>query len=150
MVMANVLYSKDEIIRILEDHEFDKLSFVDGYGHINVEGYNMEVSVQAQGEVISDEIIELAVKGLNKLDECIESAYKWISLLKDAEGGELDIIGICFERVRRGYESGASEILGFSIWVHLDGNDISRDVIVYFSENSLLYGQAYAIEEALA
>jgi hypothetical protein len=110
----------------------------------------MEVSVQAQGEVISDEIIELAVKGLNRLDECVGSAYKWISLLKDADGGKLDIIGICFERVTHGYESGASQALGFTIWVHLDTNDISRDLIVYYSENSLLYGQAYAIEEALA
>ena len=70
--------------------------------------------------------------------------------MKDADGGELDMTGICFERVRHGYESAASEILGAALWIHLDKGDTSRDLIVYYSENSLLYGQAYAIEEALA
>lgn len=46
--------------------------------------------IEAPDRTISDELSDLAVNGLNHLDKCLESAYKWLERMKDACDEQLE------------------------------------------------------------
>lgn len=83
-------FSISEIINFLEQHNFEKFRFVDDYAYIYANSDPCEIVIESPDRTISDELSDLAVNGLNHLDKCLESAYKWLERMKDACDEQLE------------------------------------------------------------
>lgn len=140
-------FSYDEIIDLLEKRDLSKFSFHDDYAYIYATSDPSEIVIEAPDKIISDEIIELAIKALKQIDKSLESAYKWSERLKDASAGELEPVGICFEHFGYGYENKTSYDLGFVICFQFKDYDMSRAFAAKYAAHSFEHGGAFAIEE---
>lgn len=75
-------YTRDEVIRFLEDKCFEKFLFFECDGVPSAHIYTTdfyEISIEASGETIPEENRLLAVKVLKNLDEAVRKALPWLA-----------------------------------------------------------------------
>ncbi len=70
-------YSIPEVIRFLENKNFENFGFTNDHAYINVLGVE-DIIIESTDNKVSDETIELAVKVLKELKKCVDIAYKWL------------------------------------------------------------------------
>mgnify|MGYP003294341065 CR=1 FL=1 len=70
-------YSLSEIIRFLENKDYEKFIIADNYASVwSID--SMEIIIEAPDNIIPDKNAELTVKVLKNLDECVSKAHKWL------------------------------------------------------------------------
>ncbi len=143
MSRTNQLCSLPEIISFLENRNFDKFRFADGYAYIyNSDG--SEIVLEAVDGKITDEVADLAVNALKHLDRCMESAQSLLNRMKGEYSGERMVYGICFEHYGYGHETRTSYDLGFTISFHYQYDN--RIHTVKFNARTFMH-IPFAIEE---
>ena len=103
-------YSLSEIISFMENKNFDNFDIAKDHASINSDN-GIDIVIEAQGNKISDENAELAIKVLKNLNECVNSAYKWLEHFNlkngkrhsDALDGGFEISGIYFGKYGYGH-----------------------------------------------
>lgn len=141
------LFSYDEIIRFLEQRDFSEFCFDGDYGRITADRDPAEISIEAPGGVITDEMAELAVSALRQIEKCLESGYQWLERFKDTGSEAMEPLGICFEHYGYGYESRTSYELGFTIAFHFKHAVLNRIFAAKYFARTFWYGGAFAMEE---
>lgn len=76
-IFNNKVFSLSEIIRFLENRNFEKFCFANDYAYI-YSSKTDEIIIEAPNNQISDEVTELAIRVFKELDKYVSMAYKWL------------------------------------------------------------------------
>ncbi len=142
-------YSIPEVIRFLENKNFENFGFTNDHAYINVLGVDECIIIESTDNKVSDETIELAVKVLKELKKCVDIAYKWLEHFNlkndrwypDALDKGFEISGIYFGKYGYGhYQKPLTD--GFTI-SFITKNSYPCEFTVKFHKNM----HPFAVEE---